>query len=184
MDDELSRKKWRWPLRFSLRSLFILVSVVALALRIYEPLTLHLKALDFINRQNSFTATRPHPGELLYSVQGRGNQLGRQRNAVLCQVGQVRIVLLDRTHDGGTCGFLPVLGDEEQRGGNASASGDLYFSYVYAEGKAECEVHGFPFECDEETIKIGGQSFRVDSQTVVLIDQNDQVLYEYSRQRR
>ncbi len=165
------KRSW---LRFSLRSLLILVTLIAVALCIYEPITLHFKAVHFFKIENTIKATRPHPGKLLYNIQGYDN-------TIVCHVGKVKIVLLERTHPGGTGGFIPVTGDTPQQGGNASVNGEVYFSYSYAEGKTECVVYGFPFLCREGTVEIKEQSFDIDTPTVVLVDTDDQILRTYSQ---
>lgn len=98
--------------------------LVAVVLPIHEPITPHFKAVHLFNIKNTMKATRPHPEELLYHIEGRDN-------AVVCHLGKVRIVLLGRTHDGGTGGFVPVAGDKRKRGDNESVTGEVYFSYSY-----------------------------------------------------
>jgi len=160
--------------RFSLRTLLLLVTLVAITLAIYEPLTLHFKAVHFFSIENTLRATRAHPEELLYNIEGRDK-------AVVCHVGKVRIVLLGRTHSGTAGGFIPIAGDQPRRGSNTSVTGEVYFSYLYANGKAACEVHGFPFLCKAGTVEIKEQSLNSNSPAVVLVDADDQILKTYSQ---
>ena len=166
-----SKRRRFW---LSLRSLLILVTLIAVAFGIYEPVTLHFKAVHFLNINNSVRATRPHPTKLLYHIEGRGN-------AILCHVEQVRIVLLGRMRSGGTAGRIPIAGDTPHRSGDASVHGVVYFSYSYADGETECVVHGFPFVCHGRTIEINEQSFDVDTPTVILVGIDDQIMHTYSR---
>ena len=159
--------------RFSLRTMFLWVTLIAIMLAIYQPLTLHLKAVHYFNIENPIRATRAHPEELLYSIEGRDN-------AVVCNVGKVRIILLGRTHYGGTSGFLKVAGHQPKQWRELSVNGEQYFSYSYATGKAKCDVLGFPFLCTAKVIEIGDQVFDIDSRTVVLVDLSNRVLTTYS----
>jgi len=99
----------------------------------------------------------------------------------VCHVGKVRIVLLGRTHSGTAGGFIPIAGDQPRRGSNTSVTGEVYFSYLYANGKAACEVHGFPFLCKAGTVEIKEQSLNSNSPAVVLVDADDQILKTYSQ---
>lgn len=162
----------RW-FRFSLRNLLILVALVAVVLAVYEPLTLHFKAAHFFNMKNIMSTTREHPDDLFYHIEGRDD-------AVVCYFAEVRIVLLGRKHDGGTSGLVRVAGAKPEQGGNRSVEGKLYFSYSYADGEAECQVHGFPFLCRAETVEINGQTFDKDVPIVILVDTDDQILKTYT----
>ena len=87
--------------RFSLRRLFVVVTLIAIGFALFEPLKLHFTALHFFNIRNTVIATRPHPEELLYTI-------GSRDNAVICQVGNLRMVLLGRKHTGAsTTGSFP-----------------------------------------------------------------------------
>lgn len=161
--------------RFSLRRLFVVVTLIAIGFALFEPLRLHFTALHFFNIRNTVTATRPHPEELLYNIEARDK-------AVVCHVGNLRMVLLGRTHTGAsTSGFIPIAGDQSVSGGDASSSGETFFSYAYSDGKAECKLHGFPFLCKGQNIEIMQQSFSSNSRTVVLIDGDDKILKTYSQ---
>ncbi len=162
-------------LRFSLRTLFVAVTIVAIGLALFEPLNLHFNAVHFFNIKNTAIATRPHPQELLYNIKAHDN-------SAVCHVGNVRIVLLGRTHAGAsTFGFIPIAGEKPLSGGDASITGEVFFSYSYADGKTECKVHGFPFLCKGQNIEIMQQSFSSNSRTVVLIDGDDNILKTYSQ---
>ena len=161
--------------RFSLRRLFVVVTLIAIGFALFEPIKLHFTALHFFNIRNTVIATRPHPEELLYTIVSRDN-------AVICHVGNLRMVLLGRKHTGAsTSGFIPISGEQPLIGGDASITGEMYFAYSYADGKAECKVHGFPFLCKGQNIEIMQQSFSSNSRTVVLIDGDDKILKTYSQ---
>lgn len=57
--------------RFSLRRLFVVVTLIAIGFALFEPLKLHFTALHFFNIRNTVIATRPHPEELLYTIGSR-----------------------------------------------------------------------------------------------------------------
>ena len=175
LSEKRQPKSKRFGLGFSVRTLLVSITLVAIVLAIYEPLTLHFKAVHFFNLKNSVRATRPHPETLLYNIVG-------DDNAVVCHVGKVRIVLLGRTHRGATTsGFIPIAGDKPLRGGDVSSvTQEAFFSYSYANGQAECDLYGFPFLCREGTVEIKKQSFDSNSQTVILVAADDQVLRIYS----
>lgn len=68
-------------------------------------------ALEIAGRSLSaddLSSNSVHPGELLCGIWSRGVDEGHPENALLCQVVDVGIVLLNRTHDGGFVGHLPV----------------------------------------------------------------------------
>jgi len=160
--------------RFSLRRLFVVVTLIAIGFALFEPLKLHFTALHFFNIRNTVIATRPHPEELLYTI-------GSRDNAVICHVGNLRMVLLGRKHTGAsTSGFIPISGEKPLIGGDASITGEMYFAYSYADGKAECKVHGFPFTCEGENVQVTQQSFSSKSRTVVLIDRDNHIVKTYS----
>ena len=115
LSEKRQPKSKRFGLGFSVRTLLVFITLVAIALAIYERLTLPFKAVHFFNLKNSVRATRPHPKTLLYNIVGGDN-------AVVCHVGKARIVLLERTHRGSiTSGFIPIAGDEPLRGGDVSS---------------------------------------------------------------
>jgi len=160
--------------RFSLRRLFVVVTLIAIGFALFEPIKLHFTALHFFNIRNTVTATRPHPKELLYNIEARDK-------AVVCHAGDLRMVLLGRKRIGAsTSGFIPISGEQPLIGGDASITGEMYFSYSYADGKAECKVYGFSFICEGEKIEIKQQSFSSNSRTVVLIDRDNHIVKTYS----
>ncbi|MDG1874507.1 MAG: hypothetical protein P8J27_11390 [Mariniblastus sp.] len=165
----------RW-FRFSLRTLLVLFTLIAVVIGIYEPLTLHLKALHFINVEKTSYSTRLNPEEILIVLEGADN-------AVLCHVGQVRIALLGRTPLGQTSEHVPIAGEAPRQCRLRSVGKIEYFSYSYAQGQAECVVQGFPFICREGTIQINDQSFDTETPTVILVDSDNKVIHTYSRER-
>ena len=61
LSEKRQPKSKRFGLGFSVRTLLVFITLVAIALAIYEPLTLPFKAVHFFNLKNSVRATHPNP---------------------------------------------------------------------------------------------------------------------------
>jgi len=170
-----SQSRRRRP-QFRLRTLLILITLVSIVIGVYKPLTLHFQAKQFFNIKSHSFPGRQHPGELFFDIFG-------SEDTALFQIGQVKIVLLERRQDTriSTAGFIPIAGDTHQQKAYQSPNGYEYFSYSYADEQVECVAFDFPFRCRPEAIQINDQSFDFANPTVILVDTNDKILYTYSR---
>lgn len=166
------RRKRAW-LRYSLRSLLILTTVVAAVLGLYDPLNLHFKSVHFLNVTSDAYSTRTGADEQFVNIQGADD-------AVLCYVGEVRFVLLGRTLLSSSSLHVPVAGERPSQGVYRSVQGKPYFSYEYAHGMTNCVVHGFEFICRKGSVQIDGQTLDTGTPTVVLVDSEGAILKIYS----
>ena len=167
-----NRRKRGW-VRYSLRSLLILTTIVAVVLGLYDPLNLHFKSVHFLKVTSDAYSTRMGLDEQFVNIQGADD-------AVLCYVGEVRFVLLGRTLLSSSALHVPVAGERSSQGVYQSVQGEPYFSYEYAQGIARCSVHGFEFICRKGTVQIDGQTLDTGTPTVVLVDTDGGILKIYS----
>lgn len=71
--------------------------LVAVVLPIHEPITPHFKAVHLFNIKNTMKATRPHPEELLYHIEGRDNAVvpNLSKTTLLIIANSLQIVLCE-----------------------------------------------------------------------------------------
>ena len=178
-------KRVRSRFQFRLRTLLVVITLVAFVFGFYQPVKLYLQAVHFYNLGQNYPipVTDPTPGRLHWFLDGlRPSQPYEHvhANDILFHVEKFRIVLLGRSHVGGASGRFAVAGDAPESKGYRSIDGQQYFSYSYADGEANCKVYDFAFECRGREIKIDKVWYDVDQSTVVLVDKNNQILKIHS----
>ncbi len=176
---ELNTQRFRF--QFRLRTLLLVITLVALVFGFNQPVKLHLQAVHFLNLNHSVYSTNPSPDRLLWNLDGfQPGRPDEHVDDILFHVEKFRIVLLGRSHFGGASGRFAVTGDAPESEGYRSIDGQQYFSYSYADGKAKCKVYDFAFECCGREILIDKEWYEVDQSAVVLVDTNNQILKIHS----
>jgi len=113
-----------------------------------------------------------------YEVPGRIRVFTQPANgAILCDVGAVRLALLDRTCAGCTFSSFSVSSDVPDSQTDVHSAGNVHFGSSYSGGETKCQVHDVPFIYRDGSIHLDGQSFPTITSTLVMIDAAAEVIH-------
>ncbi len=89
--------------------------------------------------------------------------------AALCDIGAVRLALMERDSGGALVTSFSISSEVPDSPMDVDGD-DIVFSGRHVEGTTHCEVLGVPFSCRDGMIEVEGRAFRMDSPALVLID--------------
>ena len=147
--------------------LLLLASLQACGPTEVQDMSFQDQASIYAQHHPGFTggSSRLESGEIgVYLLPGDG--------AVLLDIGMLRVALLGRSDNKGFSSLMRVNGSRPKTVGNGNP-----FSFKYADGVTDCKAYGLKFTCSEGSLHIAGQAFPYDEPRVVLVNEQNAVVF-------